>query len=388
MPIKHVAIVGAGIGGLAAALAIRQAGLSVSVYDQASRLEPLGASLTLWPNAMRCLRALGVAEPLLRAGARILSTEARSLRGDMLACVPMQRFYDEAGEPGICVTRADVQRVLLDALGAEHVTLSRRLESLSQDAGGVALRFRDGAEARADLLIGADGLRSTVRRLLFDDGPPRYAGYGAWLGLSDTDHPRLSRESAVEIYGAGERLGVIDSGDGLYYWYFIENRAQPVDGVVHCTAGSLLPRLADWPDYARQLATSTRARSLQYLSFFHRPARRGPWGRDRALLLGDAIHPYLPNLGQGACQAIEDAHVLGIMLAQGLEDQPLLTRYQSARARRTAMLGRDSARVGRFAQVGGPTSSRLRDLALRSVPDWVHARRTRQQFGIDETHQP
>ena len=186
----------------------------------------------------------------------------------------------------------------------------------------MALRFRDGAEARADLLIGADGLRSTVRRLLFDDGPPRYAGYGAWLGLSDTDHPRLSRESAVEIYGAGERLGVIDSGDGLYYWYFIENRAQPVDGVVHCTAGSLLPRLADWPDYARQLATSTRARSLQYLSFFHRPARRGPWGRDRALLLGDAIHPYLPNLGQGACQAIEDAHVLGIMLAQGWRISP------------------------------------------------------------------
>ncbi|MBR8655684.1 FAD-dependent monooxygenase [Achromobacter sp. Marseille-Q0513] len=385
MPIKHVAIVGAGIGGLAAALAIRQAGLSVSVYDQASRLEPLGASLTLWPNAMRCLRALGVAEPLLRAGARILSTEARSLRGEMLACVPMQRFYDEAGEPGICVTRADVQRVLLDALGAEHVTLSRRLESLSQDAGGVALRFRDGAEARADLLIGADGLRSTVRRLLFDDGPPRYAGYGAWLGLSAIDHPRLARESAVEVYGAGERLGVIDSGGGLYYWYFIENRAQPVDGVVHCTSGSLLPRLVDWPDYARQLAMSTRARSLQYLSFFHRSARRGPWGQDRALLLGDAIHPYLPNLGQGACQAIEDAHVLGIMLAQGLEDQSLLTRYQSARARRTAMLGRDSVRLGRFAQVGGPTSSRLRDLALRSVPDWVHARRTRQQFGIGET---
>ena len=156
MPIKHVAIVGAGIGGLAAALAIRQAGLSVSVYDQASRLEPLGASLTLWPTP--CAACARWAWPnLLRAGARILSTEARSLRGDMLACVPMQRFYDEAGEPGICVTRADVQRVLLDALGAEHVTLSRRLESLSQDAGGVALRFRDGAEARADLLIGADG---------------------------------------------------------------------------------------------------------------------------------------------------------------------------------------------------------------------------------------
>ena len=96
-----------------------------------------------------------------------------------------------------------------------------------------------------------------------------------------------------------------------------------------------------------------------------RPLGPGP----RALLLGDAIHPYLPNLGQGACQAIEDAHVLGIMLAQGLEDQPLLTRYQSARARRTAMLGRDSVRLGRFAQAGGPTSSRLRDLALRSVPD-------------------
>ena len=188
--------------------------------------------------------------------------------------------------------------MLLDALGAEHVTLSRRLESLSQDAGGVALRFRDGAEARADLLIGADGLRSTVRRLLFDDGPPRYAGYGAWLGLSDTDHPRLSRESAVEIYGAGERLGVIDSGDGLYYWYFIENRAQPVDGVVHCTAGSLLPRLADWPDYARQLATSTRARSLQYLSFFHRPARRGPGAGTARCCWATPSIPTCPTWGK------------------------------------------------------------------------------------------
>ena len=387
MPIKHVAIVGAGIGGLAAALAIRQAGLSVSVYDQASRLEPLGASLTLWPNAMRCLRALGVAEPAARGRADSVHRGALAAwrHAGLRAHATLLRRSRRAGH-----LRHARRRTARAARRAGRGTrdLSRRLESLSQDAGGVALRFRDGAEARADLLIGADGLRSTVRRLLFDDGPPRYAGYGAWLGLSDTDHPRLSRESAVEIYGAGERLGVIDSGDGLYYWYFIENRAQPVDGVVHCTAGSLLPRLADWPDYARQLATSTRARSLQYLSFFHRPARRGPWGRDRALLLGDAIHPYLPNLGQGACQAIEDAHVLGIMLAQGLEDQPLLTRYQSARARRTAMLGRDSVRLGRFAQAGGPTSSRLRDLALRSVPDWVHARRTRQQFGIDETHQP
>ena len=386
MPIKHVAIVGAGIGGLAAALAIRQAGLSVSVYDQASRLEPLGASLTLWPNAMRCLRALGVAEPAARGRADSVHRGALAAwrHAGLRAHATLLRRSRRAGH-----LRHARRRTARAARRAGRGTrdLSRRLESLSQDAGGVALRFRDGAEARADLLIGADGLRSTVRRLLFDDGPPRYAGYGAWLGLSDTDHPRLSRESAVEIYGAGERLGVIDSGDGLYYWYFIENRAQPVDGVVHCTAGSLLPRLADWPDYARQLATSTRARSLQYLSFFHRPARRGPWGRDRALLLGDAIHPYLPNLGQGACQAIEDAHVLGIMLAQGLEDQPLLTRYQSARAR-TAMLGRDSVRLGRFAQAGGPTSSRLRDLALRSVPDWVHARRTRQQFGIDETHQP
>ena len=297
MPIKHVAIVGAGIGGLAAALAIRQAGLSVSVYDQASRLEPLGASLTLWPNAMRCLRALGVAEPAARGRADSVHRGALAAwrHAGLRAHATLLRRSRRAGH-----LRHARRRTARAARRAGRGTrdLSRRLESLSQDAGGVALRFRDGAEARADLLIGADGLRSTVRRLLFDDGPPRYAGYGAWLGLSDTDHPRLSRESAVEIYGAGERLGVIDSGDGLYYWYFIENRAQPVDGVVHCTAGSLLPRLADWPDYARQLATSTRARSLQYLSFFHRPARRGPGAGTARCCWATPSIPTCPTWGK------------------------------------------------------------------------------------------
>ena len=213
--------------------------------------------------------------------------------------------------------------------------LSRRLESLSQDAGGVALRFRDGAEARADLLIGADGLRSTVNACCSTTAR-RAAGYGAWLGLSDTDHPRLSRESAVEIYGAGERLGVIDSGDGLYYWYFIENRAQPVDGVVHAPPAACCPgwrtgrtMRASWPRRRAPAACNTCH------SFTGRPAAAPGAGTARCCWATPSI-PTCPTWGKAPARPSRTRMCWASCWRKGWRISPLLTRYQSAGAHGTA----------------------------------------------------
>jgi FAD-dependent urate hydroxylase len=381
MAIGHVAIIGAGIGGLAAAIAARRAGLKASVFEQAPRIEPLGASVTLWPNAVGCLRSLGVAEKVLSKGAAVRTSEVRSINGRVLVHVPMQPLYDEAGEIGICITRADLQGALLDELGADTVTLNCRLRSFASNAAHVELDFEDSRRSQADLVIGADGLRSTARQQLFGDGPPRYAGYGAWLGLAEIEHPELKREFGCEIYGAGERFGVIDTGRGKYYWYFVENRSVPSEKVEAGDPAVLLSKLHDWPIFTRALVEGTDSRKIQFVSFFDRSARN-VWGNGRVLLLGDAIHPYVPNLGQGACQAIEDAYVLGHAFRKGLTPVELLSYYQSARVERAAMFGRDSIRMGKAAQVTNPFLRWFRDNVLRLVPGSVHAKQLKTHFAL------
>jgi 2-polyprenyl-6-methoxyphenol hydroxylase-like FAD-dependent oxidoreductase len=383
MAIKNIVIVGAGIGGLTAAIAARRAGIAVSIFEQASQLRPQGASVTLWPNALRCLRTLGVADEVVARGAVVRATEIRSLKGKVLAHIPMQSLYDEVGDIGICVTRADLQRVLIDALGGDGVHLNAEFQSFEQHADHVAIQFKDRDEICADLLIGADGLWSVVRQQLFADGQPDYAGYGAWLGLTTVDHPDLKREFGCEIYGAGERFGIFDTGQQQFYWYFVENRERPYAKVALGEPSRLFGKLRKWPDFARALVEGTEGSAIQYASFFDRPARRA-WGEGRVMLLGDAIHPYVPNLGQGACQAIEDAYVLGHELKRSLTAADLLRRYQSARAERAATMGRVSARMGRFAQARNPLIRCLRDSIIHWTPTPLHLKQFRAHFALPD----
>lgn len=201
-------VVGAGIGGLSAAIALRRAGVEAVVFERARELKEIGAGLSLMPNAIRALNGLGLADALRAIGAPIGVAQIRTWRGEVLSSIPAWRLGERVGAGSAAVHRADLQGALLRELGEEAVRLGTACTSFEQEGGGVRAFFADGAEERADLLVGADGLRSTIRRGLLGDGAPRYAGYTAWRAV-------VSPEGEPVPAGRPGRSGAGGSGSSV-----------------------------------------------------------------------------------------------------------------------------------------------------------------------------
>ncbi|HEX5775343.1 MAG TPA: FAD-dependent monooxygenase, partial [Caulobacteraceae bacterium] len=271
------------------------------------------------------------------------------------------------GALGVCTTRAALQAGLTAKLGTEGLTLGARVESISQDGRSVEAVFTDGRRANADLLIGADGLHSTVRRVAFGDEEPRYVGYGAWLGLAQTPMAeQLAGGGGNETMHQGQRFGWVAAGPHQVYWFFVEARREPISTPQRGGKDEVAAKVKGWHDPIPTVVARTPEDRITYVSLFHRGVRRG-WSDRRVVLVGDAIHPILPNAGQGACQAIEDAAVLGAVLS-GEPDLPSALRaYERRRLDRARSVARDSVLIGNVGQLSHPMLCGLRNAVLSAV---------------------
>jgi 2-polyprenyl-6-methoxyphenol hydroxylase-like FAD-dependent oxidoreductase len=365
-----VLIAGAGIGGLAAAVALRQAGATVAVVERAGRLTALGAGLSLWPNAVAALRALRTGdaiqgEQIPRGAAGLWRWDGTPLATDDPA--EIERRY---GAPLVLVHRAELHAALLGALDAGTVQLGDAVAGLTQDARGVRVHLDSGRTADAGLLVAADGLESTVRARVFGDEPPRYSGLVAYRSV--VEHP--APERAGEFWGPGGVFGVVPLSGGRVYWYATQHQADP--GAARRPEEErrvLLGAFGAWAAPIPALLEHTPADAVLRHPLFDRPPG-GRWTSGRVALLGDAAHPMLPFLGQGAGQAIEDAAALGAAVEQAGPVPAALTAYEQVRRRRAEMLVKRSRAAGRVAHLPPGWPSALRDAALRVVPPGLRRR--------------
>jgi len=358
-------VVGGGIGGLAAALALRRVGVEVVVFERAAELREVGAGVSLWANAVRSLRALGVYGEVREAGVE-LGGEIRTWKGRLLGRIPARELKRRFGDTNIALHRADLQRILLDALPEGAVHAGAALVGFEQDDGRVVANLSDGREHTGDLLLGADGLRSAVRARLHGEERPRYAGYSAWRGISRSAG-HLTEGDALNLWGRGGEFGMAGIGAGRLYWFFTRNA---VEGEAEGPSGrkaEVLEGLEGAYEPARKAVQATAEADILRNDVYDRePLQR--WGEGRATLLGDAAHPMTPNMGQGACQALEDA----VALADALREEPEAVRalrlYEARRTEPTAQVVRRSRLLGRVAQVENPLLCTLRDAAAWCLP--------------------
>ena len=367
----NVVIIGGGIGGLATAVALAKVGIEASVYERVAELREVGAGISLWANALRMLDILGLAHSLRAHGWSPIRTDIRTAAGAIL--VP--GASDERAHADVMVGamhRADLLTVLRSAVDDAHVHLSRECTAVRSDGRGVTAEFADGHCVTADLLVGADGLHSVARRAVHDGAPPAYAGYTAWRSVVPFDGPAPGGES----WGCGQRFGIVPLNDGRVYWFATRNAPEHEREPAEAVKPMLMNLFRGWHAPIEALLDATPASAILRNDLYDREPLSS-WVAGRVALLGDAAHPMTPNLGQGACQAIEDAVVLAACLARSDGIDAALRHYQARRLPRTRRLLLLSRRIGRIAQWESPFACSLRNAVIRSMPTSMTERQVR-----------
>jgi 2-polyprenyl-6-methoxyphenol hydroxylase-like FAD-dependent oxidoreductase len=371
---ERVLIVGAGIGGLTATLAIRRAGLEVEVYERAPEIGEVGAGITVQPNAVAALRSLdaGLARAVIEAGHVPERLRILDPRGHVLSELNLLSAFEEVGAVWVALHRATLQRILYDAAGRGTVRTAAEANSFEAGLDAVMLRLRDGSSATGAILVGADGARSVIRAQLLKDGAPRYAGYTTWRGVAEGFGQR--RFETTETWGRGRRFGVVPIGGGRIYWYAALNAPPGGDDSAVGPRAKLIELFGDWHSPIGELLAKTEAGAILRTDIADR-RKASRWSAGRVTLLGDAAHPMTPDLGQGACQAIEDAVVLGRCLAEQADVMLALRNYDRLRRDRADAVVTAARRLGRFAQLETRVACALRDAAVRWTPQALNRRR-------------
>ena len=365
--IDRAIVIGAGIGGLTAAVALRANGIETAVFERDaadSDRVTAGTGITVWSNATRVLAELGLLDAVVSAGSPLESFENRTWKGGTIARWPIGDMGRRIGYPSISIGRAELHRVLRDTVG-DALTFGAEYQRADVDGSGVTVKFHDGRLEAGDILIGADGLRSRVRDLVLPATAPRYSGYLVYRGLVGSDvgvPPGLF----VQMWGRGTRFGYYRISPEETYWFAVCNA--PEDEQLDSAAWPqrLLDTFGRWagpvPDLIRAAAPGSISRSRIY---DRDPAQ--PWGSGRVTLLGDAIHPMTFNVGQGACQAVEDAAVLSRRLQA--QDDPVvgLRQYESERHPRTRGLTLRARRIGDLGRLAAPAACAVRGVLLRPL---------------------
>jgi 2-polyprenyl-6-methoxyphenol hydroxylase-like FAD-dependent oxidoreductase len=367
-------VVGAGIGGLATAIALQRTGRDVLVLERAPELLEIGAGISLWPNAVKALRRLGIGDAVETEGAPAHDAAFRSRRGTQLGVSITNRLEARFGAPLILVHRARLQAVMRRALDGDVIRLGAECEAVEQGEAEAGVRLVGGGLERGAVVIGADGLHSRVRAAVVADGPPCYAGITAWRGVVPLDNTLRRRIPSGESFGRGSLFGVARLNGSQAYWWAGARRVESDGDEPDVEKASLLRAFSGWHDPIPELIAATPPEAIIRTCLYDRhPLERLNLGR--IALAGDAAHPMLPNLGQGACQAIEDAVVLSEELAATDDVVVALGRYSARRSRHTAGVVKASRQMSRIAHLRNPLAAALRNALLRASPPSISLRR-------------
>jgi salicylate hydroxylase/6-hydroxynicotinate 3-monooxygenase len=341
---RSIAIVGAGMGGLAAAATLRRAGIDVRVYEQAARFERVGAGIQMMPNSMQVLRGIGIEERLRPTAFEPYSHLNREWdTGKIIRELPMPESL--FGAPYLCMHRALLHEALLSAVPAEIIHLGKKLVGLDQSRGSVTLTFADGTHAHADAVIGADGVHSVVRDIIVGPDTPIHKGRIAYRAVFPA-----ALLKGKDIGGSRTKWWGIDRHIVIYYTtsarseiYFVTSVPEPAEWLTReswSAKGDVRELRAEYQGFHADVCAVLEAcpDCHKWAILEREPLPR--WSDGRVALLGDACHPMTPYMAQGAATSIEDAAILARCLAevQGDDIQGAFRRYEAHRKPRTSRI--------------------------------------------------
>ncbi|MFC9847848.1 FAD-dependent monooxygenase [Streptomyces sp. NPDC060223] len=379
----YVAVVGGGVGGLAAAIGLRRQGIEVVVHEQAREVAHQGAGIAVGANGHRALREVGVAERLRGSAVAPRRADFRHWRtGRSMVSHPLAGAYEERFKaPFWTVERAAVQQALITELGAEHIRLGARCTGVEKTGKGATIRFEDGTEVEADAVIGADGIHSVVRHSVFGPEDAVFSGssgYRALVPMERLGHVPQLVESVLWLWlGPGRHFIAypVAGGSALNFLAVVPDREWTIESwSTEGETAELLAAFDGWHPFVTEILGACE-RPGRWALYDREPQRT--WSSGPVTLLGDAAHAMLPHHGQGANQALEDAvvlaHVLGGADADGVEGA--LRTYEQLRRPRTRLLQTGSRKNAACFQLPDGPEAEARNIRLTGLPEdlaWIH----------------
>ncbi|MEO6527401.1 MAG: FAD-dependent monooxygenase [Gemmatimonadaceae bacterium] len=364
---SEVMIVGGGIGGLCAAIALQRHGVDAHVYEGAAALHAAGTGILVPPNALSVLASLGLADRVVADGVQLRTTEQWTDDGRLLQRLDGDAVRARWGYPIVCMRRSALQAILADAARPGTVHLKHRLEHVALDVDVVVAHFEHGATVQGQLLIGADGIHSVARRFVVPDASLRYSGQSCWRGLAPIALDPSDADGVREIWGGRERFGFARTGPQEVYWFAPVTAPAGTTITPSAAKVELIGRYRRFPSPVAAILDATPAEAILQTDLYDL-APLAHWSSGRVVLLGDAAHAMTPNLGQGGAQAMEDALSLAVHVQAHGASPAALRAYEGARRAKALRLVALSKRVGQMAHWENRVARSLRDLALRAMP--------------------
>ncbi|QNH50067.1 FAD-dependent urate hydroxylase HpxO [Acinetobacter venetianus] len=333
----NIAIVGAGMGGLTAGIALKKFGHQVTIYEQAAEILPVGAAISLWSNGVKCLNYLGLTDQIQALGGEMESLAyVDGLNQHTMTQFSLTPLYKEVGQRAYPVARADLQQLLMQQFGLEDIKLGMKMTAIDDHSDHVCLHFHDGSQVQADLLIGADGTHSITRKFVLGyQVERRYAGYVNWNGLVEIDEAIAPAQQWTTYVGEGKRVSLMPVAENRFYFFFDVPIEVGLPNQRDQYKTELKKHFQDWCAPVHQLIDCLDEQRTNRVEI-HDIEPFMNFYKGRVVLLGDAAHSTTPDIGQGGCQAMEDAIYLARALqinTFGLDDA--LERYQNKRNDRT-----------------------------------------------------
>lgn len=377
---KEISIIGGGIAGLTTALALQKIGLKPIIFESAEEVKAIGAGLGLGANAINAFSHLGIKEEVVAAGSFLSSFTVYDQKGKQITKTDSVSVSKKYGLDNFTIHRAGLHQLLLSKIDQNNIYTNKRAESILQNGNDVTIRFQDGSTYNTNYVVAADGIHSPVRQQLLPASKPRYAGYTCWRAV--IDNTQLQIQESSETWGKKGRFGIIPLKQNKIYWFACINAAAQDMRMKQYTIHNLLEHFELYHHPIPAILQETKNENLIWNDIIDiKPIHQFAFGN--VLLTGDAAHATTPNLGQGACQAIEDAVVLTNEIKKDNNINAAFMRFEQRRIKRVHWIVNTSWQIGKIAQLENPLLIAARDAAFRLMPASMQDRQFKKLYEVN-----
>lgn len=373
MHMDSISIIGAGIGGLTLGNVLKQHQYDFTIYESAAEIKPVGAGIMMAVNAMQIFDTLGLKEKIEKAGNKVhrIVISDESLRPiSKTEILELETRYHSCN---VAIHRTELQKILAENLNPDSIILNRSLQKIRKEENYI-LDFESGNQIESKIVFGADGIKSPVRNQILKSGTIRNSGQKCWRGLVDFDLPEKHHQEAFEIWGKGKRFGFVKISDKKVYWYACINEK---------SLGKYLEIadiFKDFDSLVLQLIEATANENI-ICNTITDLAPIPQWYSENLCLIGDAAHATTPNMGQGACQAIEDAYIIGKLLDRHQDFNAVFEAFQNIRRKKVNYIVNTSRTIGKVSQWERGNS--LRNFLMSLIPESMNQKMARKVIELE-----